>query len=76
MDEEQEAEVEIECELCAGEHETRDCDQGLCGLCHELLDNCDCEPPEEITAEEWIRRGRPYPSRIEDVLHEVIKEEE
>jgi hypothetical protein len=72
MNEEKECE---ECELCASDHETRDCDNGLCGKCHELLDNCDCELPEEITADEWVKRGRQYPSRIADVLREVIEEE-
>lgn len=44
------------CELCGHDHETRDCDQGVCGRCDELLDNCDCETPEELDAEEWLAR--------------------
>lgn len=49
-------EVDEECELCGDDHETIACDTGVCGRCGEILDNCDCESPEEIDATEWLRR--------------------
>lgn len=46
-----------ECEICGHDHETRFCDQSLCGRCDQVVDNCDCEVPDEIDAEEWLDRS-------------------
>lgn len=51
-------EEENECEICGNDHETRDCDQSICGKCGEVLDNCDCEEPQELTPEEWLNRNK------------------
>lgn len=51
MDDESDHDV---CDLCEDDHETRDCDQGWCRNCSELLDNCDCDEPDEATAEEYV----------------------
>ena len=45
-----------ECEFCGEDHEARDCDTGFCGNCNEILDNCDCEEPKEINAQQWLDR--------------------
>lgn len=50
---EEEPEPENECDLCGDDHELHECDQGWCGKCRELLDNCDCEAPDERAPEEW-----------------------
>jgi hypothetical protein len=55
----EEVETELACDLCQEDHETRDCDLGVCGRCFELLDNCDCEEPIELNAAEWLAQGAP-----------------
>lgn len=54
-DEENDEEAENECEACGEDHETRECSMGFCGNCYEILDNCDCEEPYEIDAEQWLK---------------------
>jgi hypothetical protein len=49
------------CDLCGEDHETRHCEATICGKCYEMVDNCDCEPCEEIDADEWVALGCPHP---------------
>lgn len=44
-----------ECEFCGENHESRDCDMSFCRKCRESVDNCDCEHPDEIDAEEYLK---------------------
>lgn len=50
-----------ECDICGFPHETRQCDHTLCGICYQLVDNCDHDDPPEITVEEWLDLGSPQP---------------
>lgn len=43
-----------QCELCGHDHESRHCDQSFCSNCRENVENCDCDSPNEIDAEEFL----------------------
>ena len=55
---------EWECDICGGDHETRDCGECICGACFEILDNCDCDECQEIDAAEWVKLGMPQPRKF------------